>query len=159
MSNTNPYTSPEASLENAQDAEVSYGGFWLRVIASIIDGILIQILLFICIFPIVILLAIMGSGTEASLQIVNILIGLVISWLYYTLLESSNWQATIGKKALGLKVTDLQGQQIGFGRANARYWSKILSALILMIGFLMVAFTEKKQGLHDMIASTLVLKS
>jgi len=156
MSNTNPYTSPEASLENAQEAEVSYGGFWLRVIASIIDGILIQIVVFVGAFFVVML--VMGEGTEESLQIIANLVGLVISWLYYTLLESSNWQATIGKKALGLKVTDLQGQQIGFGRANARYWSKILSALILMIGFLMVAFTEKKQGLHDMIASTLVVK-
>ena len=157
MSNTNPYTSPEASLENAQDAEISYGGFWLRVIASIIDGILIQIVVFVGAFFIMRL--VMGEGTEESLQIVANLVGLVITWLYYTLLESSNWQATLGKKAVGLKVTDLQGEQIGFGRANARYWSKILSALILMIGFLMVAFTEKKQGLHDMIASTLVVKS
>jgi uncharacterized RDD family membrane protein YckC len=157
MTNTNPYTSPEASLENAQDAEMRYGGFWLRVIASIIDGILIQIVVFVGAFLVVML--VMGEGTEESLHIIANLVGLVISWLYYTLLESSNWQATIGKKALGLKVTDLQGQQIGFGRANARYWSKILSALILMIGFLMVAFTEKKQGLHDLIASTLVIKS
>ncbi|RKZ52929.1 MAG: RDD family protein [Candidatus Parabeggiatoa sp. nov. 3] len=134
-----------------------YGGFWLRVIASIIDGILIQIVVFVGAFLVVML--VMGEGTEESLHIIANLVGLVISWLYYTLLESSNWQATIGKKALGLKVTDLQGQQIGFGRANARYWSKILSALILMIGFLMVAFTEKKQGLHDLIASTLVIKS
>ena len=157
MSNTNPYSSPKASLENAQDAEISYGGFWLRVFASIIDGILIQIVVFVGAFFVVML--VIGEGTEESLQIVANLVGLVISWLYYTLLESSNWQATIGKKTIGLKVTDLQGEQIGFGRANARYWSKILSGLILMIGFLMVAFTEKKQGLHDRIAKTLVVQS
>jgi len=127
------------------------------VIASIIDGILIQIVVFVGAFFIMRL--VMGEGTEESLQIVANLVGLVITWLYYTLLESSNWQATLGKKAVGLKVTDLQGEQIGFGRANARYWSKILSGLILMIGFLMVAFTEKKQGLHDRIAKTLVVQS
>ena len=79
-------------------------------------------------------------------------------WLYFTLLESSAWQATLGKKALRLAVTDEEGNRIGFGKANARYWSKILSTLILGIGFLMVAFTRRKQGLHDMIARTLVVR-
>lgn len=60
---------------------------------------------------------------------------------------------------VGLKVTDENGARIGFGKANGRYWSKILSALILFIGFVMVAFTEKKQGLHDKIAGTLVVKA
>jgi len=153
MSNTNPYSSPKASLENAQDAEVSYGGFWLRVFAFIIDEIVVLV------GTSLVVMLVMGEGTEESLEMVVDLINLVSVWLYYTLLESSNWQATLGKKTIGLKVTDLQGQQIGFGQANARFWSKILSALILMIGFLMVAFTEKKQGLHDRIAKTLVVQS
>lgn len=82
----------------------------------------------------------------------------MIEWLYWTVFESSSWQATPGKRMLGLRVTDMDGNRIGFGRANARYWSKILSFLILLIGFLMVAFTRRKQGLHDLIASTLVLR-
>ena len=63
------------------------------------------------------------------------------------------------KKALGLSVTDLSGNRIGFGRATGRYFAKILSGLILLIGFIMVAFTQRKQGLHDMLAGTLVYKA
>ena len=80
----------------------------------------------------------------------------MINWLYFTLLESSSWQATLGKKALGLYVTDERWQRLSFGRANGRYWSKLISVLVLGIGFLMVGFTERKQGLHDKIAGTLV---
>jgi uncharacterized RDD family membrane protein YckC len=78
-------------------------------------------------------------------------------WLYHTLMESSSLQATLGKMALGIVVTDLDGGRISFGRATARYWSQILSALILGIGYLMAGFTERKQALHDMIAKTLVV--
>jgi uncharacterized RDD family membrane protein YckC len=73
-------------------------------------------------------------------------------------MESSARQATLGKMALGIVVTDLDGNRIGFGRATGRYFAKILSALILLIGFIMAAFTQKKQGLHDIIAGTLVVK-
>lgn len=72
--------------------------------------------------------------------------------------ESSPKQATLGKQALGIYVTDLDGNQITFLKATLRYFAKILSTLILFIGYIMVAFTEKRQGLHDMIAGTLVLK-
>ncbi len=85
-------------------------------------------------------------------------ISLLIDWLFYSLFESSSWQATPGKKLLQLKVTDLYGNRIGFGKATGRYFAKLLSGLILGIGFIMVAFTEKKQGLHDMMAGTLVVK-
>jgi uncharacterized RDD family membrane protein YckC len=80
-------------------------------------------------------------------------------WIYFTVLESSKWQATVGKHVLKLKVTDINGIRISFGRANARFWSKILSFLILFIAFIMVGFTQKKEGLHDFIAGTLVLKT
>ena len=86
------------------------------------------------------------------------IMGILIQWLYFTVSESSSWQATLGKKMFGLKVTDMAGNKIGFGKANARYWSKIISAIILLVGFLMVAFTKQKQGLHDIIAGTLVIK-
>ena len=82
----------------------------------------------------------------------------VLNWLYYALLESSAWQATLGKKALGLEVTDMQGARISFGRATGRFFAKIISSIILCIGFIMIGFTEKKQGLHDMIAGTLVIR-
>jgi uncharacterized RDD family membrane protein YckC len=101
-----------------------------------------------------------SSATEISSagEALGNLVGILITWLYFTISESSPWQATLGKKLLGLKVADEAGNRIGFGKANGRYWSKILSALILCIGFIMVAFTEKKQGLHDKIAGTLVFK-
>ena len=77
--------------------------------------------------------------------------------LYFALCESSAWQGTLGKLALGIRVTDLQGKRISFPRALGRYFAKILSAIILGIGFLMVAWIQRKQGLHDMICDTLVL--
>jgi len=86
------------------------------------------------------------------------LIILVLEWLYYALLESSAWQATLGKKALGLEVTDLAGVRITFGRATGRYFARYISFFTLGIGYLMAGFTEKKQALHDMIAGTLVIR-
>jgi len=74
-------------------------------------------------------------------------------------MESSARQATFGKAAMSLRVTDLTAQPLTFGHATGRYFSKIISGLIpLGIGFIMAGFTEKKQALHDMIAGTLVLR-
>jgi len=87
-----------------------------------------------------------------------VVIRIVINWLYYALLQSSAWQATLGKKALGLEVTDLQGRRISFGRATGRFFAKFLSLMIVFIGFLMIGFTERKQGLHDILAGTLVIR-
>jgi uncharacterized RDD family membrane protein YckC len=85
-------------------------------------------------------------------------IRIVLNWLYYSLLESSVWQGTLGKKALGLEVTDLDGNRISFGRATGRFFAKFISAIILFIGYIMAGFTEKKQALHDIIAGTLVIR-
>jgi len=78
------------------------------------------------------------------------------SWLYEALLESSSYQATLGKMIFGMKVTDLNGHRISFGRATGRHFAKWLSTMILCIGYIMVGFTERKQGLHDLLAGTLV---
>jgi uncharacterized RDD family membrane protein YckC len=86
------------------------------------------------------------------------LLRIVLHWLYYSLLESSAWQATLGKKALGLEVTDLDGNRIGFGRATGRFFAKFISWIILLIGYIMAGFTEKKQALHDILAGTLVIR-
>ena len=118
-----------------------YAGFWWRVLASIVDGTILAVTSLI--------LAGVGLGPA----------GIVVSWLYFALLESSDKRATLGKMACGLIVTDLAGGRIGFGRATGRFFAKFLSSLILMIGYLMVAFTQRKQGLHDMIADTLVLRA
>jgi uncharacterized RDD family membrane protein YckC len=80
------------------------------------------------------------------------------AWLYYALLESSPWQGTLGKHAAGLIVTDVHGQPVSFGRATARLFAKALSFCTFYIGFLMISWTRRSQGLHDLIAGTLVLR-
>jgi uncharacterized RDD family membrane protein YckC len=85
------------------------------------------------------------------------LIYFVAAWLYHALMECSKNQGTLGKMALGLRVTDLDGRRINFGRATGRYFAKIISYMTLMIGFIMAAFTSKKQALHDFVGGTLVL--
>jgi uncharacterized RDD family membrane protein YckC len=80
-----------------------------------------------------------------------------LTWLYYAFMESSKYQATLGKMVLGIVVTDMNGQRISFGRAVGRNLAKIVSQIILCIGYLMIAFTQKKQGLHDIMANCLVV--
>ncbi|MBX0334482.1 RDD family protein [Pontibacter sp. HSC-14F20] len=81
----------------------------------------------------------------------------ILHWLYYTLLEASPKQATIGKFTLGLKVTDVRGKRISLLQANVRYFSRLLSALPLLLGFLLIQFTRRRQALHDYVARTLVM--
>jgi uncharacterized RDD family membrane protein YckC len=82
----------------------------------------------------------------------------VLFWTYFAGMESSPLRATIGKLAVGLYVTDMQGRRISFSKATGRFFGKLLSGAILCIGFMMAGWTEKKQGLHDMMADTLVLQ-
>jgi uncharacterized RDD family membrane protein YckC/ribosomal protein L40E len=124
-------------------ANIQYAGFWLRLVAFIIDGLVVMI-------PIAIINKIfLHSGW---------FFGGVASWLYYALMESSEKQATLGKLAIGIKVTDLYGNRISFAQATGRHFSKIISSIILLIGYFMAGFTEKKQALHDIIANCLVIK-
>jgi uncharacterized RDD family membrane protein YckC len=149
---------------------VAYAGFWLRFVALIIDFIIIYCVRALIFLPFGIGMGMRGMfhGTQPQspadlvpffATIIRIMIiSTIIQWLYFSLMESSAWQATLGKKALGLTVTDLEGRRISFGRATGRYFAKIISSLILFIGYIMAGFTEKKQALHDMIAGTLVLR-
>jgi len=98
------------------------------------------------------------TGTAEGVEYLGNLIGLVIGWLYHAILESSPVQASLGKMALGIRVTDMNGDRISFGRATGRHFAKILSGLLLLIGYIMAGFTEKKQALHDIMASCLVVK-
>jgi uncharacterized RDD family membrane protein YckC len=131
----------------------NYAGFWRRVAALILDGLVVGIVT----VPLTLAL---GGDTPGSSNYSPAASSLstAITWLYYALMESSAKQATVGKMALGIIVTDLEGRRIGFGKATGRYFAKILSALIIGIGFLMVAFTKRKQGLHDILAGTLVVR-
>lgn len=141
-----------------------YAGFWRRVAAFIIDILITFLMSMLVIAPISFALGVAAAYSpsftqgEATAAGIGFAVDVIIQWLYFTILEASAMQATLGKRLLGMKVTDTDGRRIGFGKANGRYWSKIFSALILFIGFLMVAFTKQKQGLHDLMAGTLVLK-
>ena len=132
-----------------------YGGFWLRVLAYIIDAVILGVAQF-AIFS-VFGQSMFDPDPEAPLGIAN-LVSIIVGLAYFVAFESSSMQATPGKLALGMIVTDTEGRRISVLKAVGRYLGKILSALILLIGFIMVAFTERKQGLHDILASTLVLK-
>ncbi|MGZ8558538.1 MAG: RDD family protein [Chitinophagaceae bacterium] len=127
------------------EAPLVYGGFWERFGAAFLDGLIL-------IIPNYILLVIGGD-------VFGNILSLVMSWLYYASLESGTAQATFGKRAMGLKVVTTDGQRISFGEASGRYFGKILSALILLIGYLMMIWDDKKQTLHDKMANTLVVKN
>ena len=144
---------------------VEYAGFWRRLAASVIDGVLLTIAFFAAVFTIeVIYAAITGyeadevpESTTNSLVYMAWAATLILGWLYYVAMESSTKQATLGKMALGIVVTDMKGQRVSFGRATGRYSGKIVSGIILCIGYFIVAFTEKRQGLHDIMADCLVV--
>ncbi|MCA9477950.1 MAG: RDD family protein [Nanoarchaeota archaeon] len=126
-----------------------YAGFWLRFIAGIIDLAILSLLL--SGFSVILFLL-------SAPDILTTFSSILLTWLYFALMESSIHQATVGKIAVGLKVTDMNGKMITFLKATERYFGKYLSWFIFGIGFLMIAFTKKKQGLHDLIAKCLVLK-
>ncbi len=135
-----------------------YAGFWKRFLAMLIDQIIIGAVSMALGFAYGLIVAGAMSDDGSGFQEVVIrLVGLVAGWLYYALQESSAEQATLGKRALGIKVTDMSGGRITFGRATGRYFAKIISGITLGIGYIIAGFTEKKQALHDMIAGTLVV--
>ena len=128
------------------ETPVVYGGFWERVGAVLIDFV---ILIVVEVLFIYFLLPELLAG----------IFNLVLGWLYFALMESGVGQATIGKRAVGLKVTDMNGARISFAQATGRYFGKILSGMILLIGYLMMIWDNKKQTLHDKMAGTLIVKS
>jgi predicted Zn finger-like uncharacterized protein len=134
-----------------------YAGFRKRFSAAIIDGFILAAAGFIIGGFAGFIYDYMTRTPEGAGALGNI-VGVILGWLYFALMESSSRQGTLGKMALGIKVTDLSGNAISFGRATVRHFGKILSTIILLVGYLMVAFTAKKQGLHDMMAGCLVVK-
>ena len=161
------------NVQGAAASRVEYGGFWLRFLAYLIDGAVIMIGICVLAIPLVFLT---GLGTllseirpqedlsESGFWVIIATIfllataSLVVTWLYHALMESSEWQATVGKKVLGLVVTDMEGRRVSFWRATGRHFGKIVTNMVpLLIGYILAGFTEKKQALHDMIAGCLIL--
>jgi len=137
-------------VPGAPDERALYAGFWRRFAAYAID----YVLVFLASAAIAVVATLSGLLPDDAPQIS--LIVLAGYFFYCALLESSSWQATVGKRALGLKVTNRRGERIGFGRAAARFVAKFLSALTLCLGYLVMLVTERRQALHDLIAGTLV---
>lgn len=144
--------------------DFAYVGFWMRVVARLIDGFVVGF----GVIVLLLLVALAGGGdfaalaspdpeqTSAGMVLLILLIYLIIPWLYFALQESSPAQATLGKRAIGARVTDLNGDRISFAHATGRYFATALCYITLYIGFLMAAFTARKQALHDMATNTVV---
>jgi uncharacterized RDD family membrane protein YckC len=141
--------------------DVVYAGFWLRFFAYIIDTIIVRIGLYIIwkVAGVETPQNFIESPIEAAGLFSLLALGEVFTTMIYSaLFISGSWQATPGKRAVGIKVTNLVGKPISFANALGREAAKFLSAMIIGIGFLLAAFTERKQALHDMIAGCLVVK-
>ena len=156
-----------------------YAGFWMRFLALIIDMIVVNFLLYLFILPILGAVGLgfiipvlegmdagyMSSGDALTMLFAAIavlvpivILSNVIVILYYTIMEASKYQATFGKMALGLIVTDQDGNKLDFMRSLIRQLAKMISSAICLIGYLMAGFTSKKQALHDIIAGALVIR-
>jgi len=153
----------EVISSNAVGEIVRYAGFWKRLAAYIIDYVMAVIVTYFISFVGALLIGLPSreqfEGLALNIATIWIcMVWLVTPWLYWALMESSSKQGTLGKRVLGIKVTDLNGGRLSFYRATARYWAKIISALTLLIGFIIAGFTAKKQALHDIISGCLVVK-
>ncbi len=161
---------------------VKYAGFWRRLAASLIDGTLICIVYFPFVLGSLLVIFLSGGvapnlvgpvthfflgllflgGPPSSEWLTGRVVGGVIfgvgTWIYYSVMQSSSKQATLGKMACGIIVTDLNGKRLSFGHAVKRELAKFISALTLFVGYFMAGFTKKKQALHDIITGCLVVK-
>jgi uncharacterized RDD family membrane protein YckC len=171
-----PAAASSAPVYAAVMAPLSYGGFWERVAAYLIDGLILGIpfgiLVVIMIFlfggfgammhrrnPVDAGQALAFAGPMFSLFFLGMVVFVALQWLYFAGLESSERQGTFGKSVLSLRVTDSEGRRLSFGHATGRFFAKIVSGMVpFAIGYIMAAFTARKQALHDLIAGTLVLR-
>lgn len=138
---------------------MNYAGFWKRFAAYIIDYLILSIPSVLIVIPIVFSMAV-AEADEDAINAVSLILQLMIfllAWPYFAFMESSAKQGTLGKMALGIKVTDGNGNRIGFGQATGRYFGKIISSLTCSIGYIMAGITSKKQALHDIMSDCLVI--
>lgn len=160
-----------------ENKEIKYAGFWLRVAAYLIDSLVMSAGGLLIAIPVIIGIVGFAVGLEGvdnpedflesgrwmyvggiiGLILLASLLGLVMGWLYYALMESSKYGGTLGKIAVGIKVVDMNGNKVTFGKATGRYFSRIVTNMTLFVGYIMAGFTEKKQALHDIIAGCLVI--
>lgn len=138
--------------------QVEYAGFWLRLGAYLIDSALLLVVYGLLAIPAV-LFVVNWESAEATVAALGWYIAvIIITVAYFTYFESSTAQATPGKRAVGIFVTDRDGNRITGFRAFGRYWARALSFLVLYLGVLLIGFTDRKEGLHDILAGTLVYR-
>jgi uncharacterized RDD family membrane protein YckC len=140
-------------------------GFWKRLAGFMVDSLLLAAVDGLLFWALAAKLAsTLETDSEEILAVKGLVLlayqiggSIVIWWIYHVSMEASPLQGTLGKLAVAAKVVDLQGRRLSFARASGRYWAKLLSGAILGIGYLMVAFTENKQALHDTMSGCLVV--
>lgn len=145
--------------------EEPYAGFWLRVAANLIDSVIIgaasMVIVFIFMFFSFFIIGFLGEvGALLGLFFYFGLYLLIaaMSILYWIIMNASKWQGTIGKIVVGIKVVDMEGNRLTIGKSGLRYLGYIVSGFTMGVGFILAAFTDKKQALHDLLVQTLVVK-
>jgi uncharacterized RDD family membrane protein YckC len=166
------------TIESPIKSNNYYAGFWLRFAAFLVDRAILSVVTTFMVIPsVIIIISISASLSdiqqvkdlfiEGNLMKVSMIIGIIIllsifnlilGWLYFSLMESSKYCGTLGKIAVGIKVTDLNGDKLTFGRATGRYFAKIITNLTFLIGYILAGITERKQALHDLISNCLVVQ-
>jgi|HubBroStandDraft_6_1064221.scaffolds.fasta_scaffold13984_5 uncharacterized RDD family membrane protein YckC len=166
---------PPPAASAPVSAPLPYGGFWERFGAYLIDGLILGIPFGVVVIALILLFGGFGmilrrnaddpraamalAAPMFAIFFLGMLVFVILQWLYFAGMESSPRQATFGKSVMSLRVTNYEGQRLSFGHATGRFFAKIVSGMVpLAIGYIMAAFTEKKQALHDFIAGTLVLR-
>jgi uncharacterized RDD family membrane protein YckC len=155
------------STAQAAPRKVAYAGFWLRLVAWVIDSLVLVIPTSVIVAFAVAFLGLelpppeamqMGRMPPMRFFLPMEALSITVQWLYFALMESSSWQGTLGKRALGVGVSDSHGKRISFGRASVRSFGKLVSSMTFLVGYVMAGFTERKQALHDIIADCIVVK-
>jgi uncharacterized RDD family membrane protein YckC len=155
---TIPIIKKDRKQADLNQTEIRYSNFWLRLIAFIIDFMILSVIDYLIIIK-TFNLEIKHTIYEFEFfSLYTHPIGILVGWLYYSILESSKIRATVGKMAFKIQVTDLKQNRISFWNATGRYFGKFISSFIFCFGFIMMFFMSKKQCLHDVLAGTIVTR-
>ena len=146
--------SVDAVRDHASGVPGERGGFWLRLVAFIVDSIIATSIAFALLAPFVD--GVFSQTWDEEFGVADV-VDIVVDVAYFGTLVAI-WQATLGKRLFGLYVVRSNGSRVGFGRAVARYFAYYLSGIILLIGFIMIGVRKDKRGLHDLICDTVVRK-
>lgn len=161
-SDVEEYNAPAMTIDLAS---VKLAGFWRRFAANLLDTLVLAAgILAVWLIVAFIMFAALPEDVhdlppklDAALSHIMWASVVIVPWLYFAFMESSPKQTSLGKLAMKMAVTDHEGKRISFWRASGRHWGKLVSGLLLCIGYVMAAFTEKKQALHDLMAGTLIV--